>query len=99
MRQVFYYKMPQFYYETCQLLQNAMILLQNVTVITKYDVYYKMHRYNMYIAPVSLKYNLCISVFMELLIFSFTIFLKAIIYLSHYTFLLLSDSILWQKMI
>ena len=28
-----------------QLLQNETILLQNVTVIKKYDVYYKMRQY------------------------------------------------------
>ena len=38
MRQVCYYKMPH-------LLQNATILLQNATVITKYDVYYKLWQY------------------------------------------------------
>ena len=36
-RQLFYYKMRQF-------LQNATILSQNATVITEYDVYYKMRQ-------------------------------------------------------
>ena len=40
--QVVYYNMLQFCYKLRQLLQNALILLQNVTVISNYDVYYKM---------------------------------------------------------
>ena len=42
----FYYKMSQFFYsKTRQLLQVATILLQNATIITKYDVYYKLPQY------------------------------------------------------
>ena len=41
-RQVFYYKMGQFYYKMQQLLQIVTIVLQNTTVITKWDVYYKL---------------------------------------------------------
>ena len=41
-----YYKMRQvFYYKMRQLLQIAMVLLRNATVITKYDVYYKLLQY------------------------------------------------------
>ena len=42
-----YYKMRQdLYYKMRQLLKAATILLQNATVITKWDVYYKLWQYN-----------------------------------------------------
>ena len=42
-----YYKMRQgLYYKMRQLLQIATILLQNATVISKYNVYYKLQQYN-----------------------------------------------------
>ena len=44
----FYYKMSQFcYYKMRQLLQVATILLQNATIITKYDVYYKLPQHTL----------------------------------------------------
>ena len=43
-----YCKICQFlYYKTRQLLQNATILSKNATVITKYDVYYKLRQYKL----------------------------------------------------
>ena len=44
MRSVFYYKMRQFYYKMRPLLRNVITLLQNATVISKYDVYYKLRQ-------------------------------------------------------
>ena len=56
MRQLFYCKMRQKFITNALdfLLQNVMILLRNVTVITKFDVYYKSRQYNYFS-----KYNLC----------------------------------------
>ena len=44
MRKLFYYKMRQSLLQNASdfLLENATVLLQNATVITKYDVYYKL---------------------------------------------------------
>ena len=46
MRQVFYNKMRQFYWKNATFITNCMILLQNATVITKYEVYYKIRQYD-----------------------------------------------------
>ena len=37
----------KFHYKIRQLLQNALILLQIATVVTKYDVHYKIRRYTL----------------------------------------------------
>ena len=72
MRQLFYYKV---YYKRRQviilqnatfcnkilhLVQNASILLQNATVITKYDVYYKLQQYILSLTGIGK--NLCLKV-------------------------------------
>ena len=38
------YKIEQFHYKMRQLLKNVTVLLQIVTVITKCNVYHKMHQ-------------------------------------------------------
>ena len=45
----FYYKIRQFYYKMWQLLQKASILIQTETVITKFNVYYKMRQYRLFL--------------------------------------------------
>ena len=63
MQQLFYYKMQQtfttkcarfFYYKMRQLLQIATVLLENATVITKWDIYYKLRQYKFINESVSL---------------------------------------------
>ena len=50
-----YYKMRQvFYYKMRQLLQIATVLLENATVITKWDIYYKLRQYKFINESVSL---------------------------------------------
>ena len=46
MCQPVYYVMVQVYHSMQQLIQNTATLLDTVTVITKFDMYYKMRRYN-----------------------------------------------------
>ena len=41
-----YYKIRKFHYKLRESLQNATVVLQDATVITIYNVFYKMHRYN-----------------------------------------------------